>query len=70
MYLGFDDGKHWVDLYRSRCEGDVLPVQMRICTKFNPVGRTIPTDLPQYSRYPVSLLVKLVLARAAMWLHS
>jgi hypothetical protein len=70
MLLSFDDGKHWVDLYRSRCEGDVLPVQMRICTKFKPDGRTIPTDVPQHSRYPLSLLVKLVLAKAAMLLHS
>jgi hypothetical protein len=69
MFLGFDDGKHWVDLYRARCEGDVSPVQMRICTKFKPEGRTIPTDVPQYSRYPMSLLVKLVLAKAAMLLR-
>jgi hypothetical protein len=70
MFLGFDDGKHWVDLYRSRCEGDLLPVQMRVCTKFKPDGRTIPTDVPQYSRYPVSILVRLVLAKAAMLLRS
>jgi hypothetical protein len=70
MFLNFDDGKHWVDLYRSRCEGDVLPVQMRICTRFNPHGRTIPTDVPQYSRYPIAFLAKLALARAAMLLHS
>ena len=47
-----------------------MPVQMRICTKFKPDGRTIPTDVPQYSRYPMSLLVKLVVAKAAMLLHS
>src|ERR1700761_1323071 len=22
MLLSFDDGKHWIDLYRFRCEGD------------------------------------------------
>src|SRR5260370_21102993 len=64
MFLNFDDGKHWVDLYRSRCQGDVLPVQMRICTKFKPDGRSIPTDVPHYSRYPMSLLMKLLLAKA------
>jgi hypothetical protein len=69
MFLNFDDGKHWVDLYRSRCEGDVSPVQMRICTKFKPDGRTIPTDVPHYSRYAMSFLLKLVLAKAAMLLH-
>jgi hypothetical protein len=70
MFLSFDDGKHWVDLYRSRCEADVLPVQMRICTKFKPDGCTIPTDVPQYPRYPLAFLVKLVLAKVAMLLHS
>jgi len=69
MFVSFDDGRHWVDLYRSRCEGDVLPVQMRVCTKFKPGGRTIPIDVPQYSRYSMSFLVKLVLAKAAMLLH-
>jgi hypothetical protein len=42
---------------------------MRICTKFKSEGRTIPTDAPQYPRYPVSLLMKLVLAKAAMVLR-
>lgn len=69
MLVNFDDGKHWVDLYRARCQGDVLPVQMRVCTKFKPDARSIPTDVPHYSRYPMSLLMKLVLAKAAMLLH-
>lgn len=69
MLLTFDDGKHWVDLYRSRCKNYVLPVQMRICTKFKPDGRTIPTDVPHYSRYPMSLIIKLALAKMAMLLH-
>jgi len=69
MLLNFDDGKHWVDLYRSRCHAHVPPVQMRICTKFKSEGRTIPTDAPQYPRHPVSLLMKLVLAKAAMVLR-
>lgn len=69
MLLNFDDGKHWVDLYRSRCHGHVPPVQMRICTKFKPEGGTIPTDAPRYPRYPVALLMKLALAKAAMVLH-
>ncbi len=69
ILLNFDDGKHWVDLYRSRCQGQVLPVQMRICTKFKPLDAHISTDVRQYPRYPISLLVKLVLARVAMMLH-
>jgi hypothetical protein len=69
MLLTFDDGKHWVDLYRSRCTNDVLPVQMRVCTRFKPDGQAIPTDVPQYSRYPASLIIKLVRARMAMLFH-
>ena len=69
LFLNFDDGKHWVDLYRSRCHDGVLPVQMRICTKFKPKGCTIPTDARQHPRYPVSLLMKLALAKAAMVLR-
>ena|SRR5258708_16861796 len=69
LFLNFDDSKHWVDVYRSRCQGAVPPVQMRICTKFRPEGRTIPTDVPGYSRYPMSLLMKLIVAKAAMLIH-
>ena len=69
MFLNFDDGEHWVDLYRARCQGDVLPVQMRICPKFKPDGRSIPNDVPHYSRYPLSFLMKLLLAKVAMLLH-
>ena len=69
LLLSFDDGKHWVDLYRSRCEGEVPPVQMRICTRFKP-GHAFPADVPQYSRYPLSFLLKLAAAKVAMVLHS
>jgi hypothetical protein len=66
LVLNFDDGKHWVDVYRSRCLGTVPPAQMRICTKFRPEGRPMPTDMPAYSRYPMSLLTKLIIAKATM----
>jgi hypothetical protein len=69
LFLNFDDSKHWVDVYRSRCRGAVPPVQMRICTKFRREGLTIPTDVPGYSRYPIALLMKLIVAKAAMLIH-
>jgi hypothetical protein len=69
MLLNFDDGKHWVDLYRSRCKEGVLPLQMRICTRFKPGGGPVPTDVPGHSRYPISLMMKLVFAKMAMLLH-
>jgi hypothetical protein len=69
LFMNFDDAKHWVDVYRSRCQGTLPPVQMRICTRFRPQGRVIPTDVPAYPRYPISLLMKLVVAKAAMLMH-
>jgi hypothetical protein len=39
---------------------------MRICTRFRPEGRTVPADVPAHSRYPISLLMKLIVAKAAM----
>jgi hypothetical protein len=69
MYLNFDDGKHWVDLYRSRVKGDVPPVTMRICTKFKPANRDIPSDVPRHAGYPPMFLAKLLAARIAMLLQ-
>ena len=69
MFVNFDDSKHWIDLYRSRCQGTPLPVQMRVGTKFKPEGRTIPTDVRHYPRYAPSFLVRLLLAKMAMLLH-
>lgn len=69
LFMNFDDSKHWVDIYRSRCQGALPPAQMRVCTRFRPDGRSIPTDVPGYSRYPVSLLMKLLVAKVAMLMH-
>jgi hypothetical protein len=66
MFLNFDDRKHWVDVYRSRFDGKLPPVQMRICTKFKPGNHTIPSDVPVYPRYPFKFIVKLLGARVAM----
>lgn len=66
MFLGFDDGKHWVDVYRSRFKGHVPPLRMRICTKFKPEDVDVPSDVPSYSTYPLKFLAKLLAARIAM----
>ncbi len=68
MLLSFDDSKHWVDLYRSRIQGEVAPVQMRICTKFAPEGSKIPNDVPVYPGFSVRFIGKLLRARIAMLL--
>jgi hypothetical protein len=69
MFLNFDDGKHWVDVYRLRFKGDIPPLQIRICTKFKPGNGDLPSDVPSYSSYPLKFLAKLVAARIAMLLH-
>jgi hypothetical protein len=69
MFLNFDDGKHWVDVYRSRFKRDIPPLRMRICTKFKPENGDLPSDVPRYSSYPLKFLAKLLAARIAMLLH-
>jgi hypothetical protein len=69
MFLNFDDGKHWVDVYRSRSDGDVPSLQMCICTKFKPEKGDVRSDVPSYSGYPLRFLAKLLAARIAMLLH-
>lgn len=69
MFLNFDDGRHWVSMYRARVQGDIPPLQMRICTKFKPENGDVPSDVPSYSTFPLKFLAKLLAARIAMLLH-
>jgi len=66
MFLNFDDGKHWVDIYRARVAASAPPLEMRVCTKFAPIGASVPADVPGYARYPLPLLAKLIGAKLAM----
>ena len=66
MFLGFDDAKHWVCVYRARLRGDVPRLQMRICTKFRRDVGDVPDDVPSHSGYPIALLAKLVAAKIGM----
>lgn len=68
MYLGFDDGKHWVDIYRSRVQGEPPPIAMRICTRFAPRPQDVPGDVPGHARYPFGFIARLLAARLAMTL--
>jgi hypothetical protein len=70
MFLGFDDSKHWTNVYRARVQGDAPPLQMRICTKFSPTAAELPRDLPNYPGYPFSFLIKLLGARIGMLFGS
>jgi hypothetical protein len=66
LYLGFDDAKHWADVFRARVTGELPPVQARIATKFRQSDAAMPTDAPAYTTYPPSLLFKVLSARIAM----
>ena len=68
MYMSLDDSRHWVSAYRSRFRGDISPEQMRICTKFAPVGVVLPADLPSYRGYPPNMMAKLVGAMIAKFI--
>lgn len=66
MFLNFDDGKHWVDIYRERAGASAPPLKMRVCTKFAPKGASAAADVPGYAGYPLLLLAKLAGAKLAM----
>lgn len=69
MYIDYDDGKHWVDVYRSRFGGHVPPLQMRIYTKFKSGNDAMPSDVPTYPALSLKFIAKLMAARAAMLLY-
>jgi hypothetical protein len=66
MFLNFDDGKHWVDIYRERAGASAPPLKMRVCTKFAPKGASVPADVPGYAGYPLQFIAKLISAKFAM----
>ncbi len=68
MLMKFDDARHWVSIYRGRFRGDVPPLQLRICTKFQPVASEHPSDVPSHSGFPLRFLAKLLASRLAMLL--
>ena len=66
LYLGFDDARHWVDVFRRRVEGTPPPIEMRICTRFRPAGTALPTDAPSRPGFTVGLIARFMAARIAM----
>ncbi len=68
LYLGFDDDKHWVDVFRRRVEGPPPPIEMRICTRFRPAGTALPTDAPSRPGFSFGLIARFMAARIAMML--
>jgi hypothetical protein len=68
MMLNFDRGPHWVSVYRARFQGELPPLELRICTKFKPDEIELPDDVPNYRGYPPGLIVRLLAARVSMLL--
>jgi hypothetical protein len=68
MTMTFADSRHWVPVYRGRIVEAAQPLQMRICTKFKPMGVTLADDVPNYPGYPPILMWKLVKAWVPMLL--
>jgi hypothetical protein len=66
MVMRFDDAKHWVPVYRARFQGDVPPLQWRICTKFKPENAVVPTDIPGSTMYPAGFMWKLLTSKLSM----
>lgn len=50
-----------------RSAGEVVPLQMRICTKSRPAGEPPSGDARSYPGYPVRFIAKLIAAQVAMW---
>ena len=69
MFMNFDKGPFWVSAYRARFQGDLPPLQMRICTRFKPEGAVLPNDLPSHRGYPIRLMARLLVSGAAMLLR-
>ncbi len=68
MFVNFDKGPHWVSAYRARFHGDLPPVEFRMCTKFRAGDAELPGDVPNYPGYPLRLIARLLVSRAAMLL--
>ena len=66
MFVNFDRGPHWVSAYRARLNGELPPLQYRICTKSKPDGVVLSDDVPSSRSFPPGLIVKLLAARIAM----
>ena len=66
MVMRFDDAKHWVPVYRARLQGDMPPLEFRICTKFKPQNAAIPTDIPSSEMYPTGFMWRLLTSKLSM----
>ena len=66
MVMRLADAMHWIPVYRARFQGDMPPVEWRICTKFNPENARIPTNVPSSEMYPAGFMWKLLTSKISM----
>jgi hypothetical protein len=66
MVMRLGEAMHWVPMYRARFQGDIPPLQWRICTKFKPANAEIPKDVPSSPMYPPGLMWRLLTAKISM----
>jgi hypothetical protein len=66
MVLGFDDAKHWTNVFRTRVVGEAPKLELRVCTQFKPGGAAFADAVPSYPGYPFRFIAKLLRARVAM----
>jgi hypothetical protein len=66
ILMRFDDARHWVSVYRARCQGAAPSVEMRICTRYRSSDTELPGDVPSSPMYPVALMARLLTSRIAM----
>lgn len=65
MFLDFQKG-HWFSMVHGRYRDGGPPLQMRIQTKCKPADKSIPSDMPAYSAFPIMFIGKLVFAKLGM----
>lgn len=59
MFLNFQKG-HWLSMYRHRFQGDVPPLQMRVCTKSKRDDVELPNDVPNYAGHSLGFFVTMI----------
>jgi len=70
MFMNFDKGPYWVSAYRRRFQGDVPPIEMRICTKARASDAPYPDNAPRFSGQPIRLMGRLLSGAIAMALRG
>ena len=74
MFLNFEKG-HWLSIYRHRFQGDVPPLQMRVCAKSKRSDVELPDDVPIHADHSLGFFARMIGAWIPMllrgkWVHD